>query len=218
LEDISSYRLELIRLKNLPTDQGGLSGSTIAHKATQLREFLTWLEKQFPPSKRLQDLASYLQLPKGVTAKRLNERQRDVPSLENAHEMVTRLPTSTLRELRDQAMVAFAFVSGLRAAALTSFRIKHLDLENRSVLQDGQDMRAKNGKCFRVYWFPRTEPLQDIFLNWIEKLKELGFESDDAVFPKHSDLRIKAIRQKTVEPMKSEDAIAGAFLTASNIN
>ncbi len=62
-------------------------------------------------------------------------------------------------ERRDRAMVATTFVSGLRVGALTSLRLKHLDMDAKEVIQDGREMRAKNGKSFRVFWFPRTEDL-----------------------------------------------------------
>lgn len=136
-------------------------------------------------------------------------------SLEDAWRMVDAIPVKTLVECRDRAMVAFSYVSGLRAGALTSVRVKHLDLEKRTVEQDATDMRAKNGKSYRANWFPRTESFQEVFIAWLEELKGLGFKTQDGVFPATKDLKHPSSGMQSVEPLESSRPLQVAFTRVS---
>lgn len=83
-------------------------------------------------------------------------------------------------------------------------------------MQDASDMEAKNSKSYRVRWFPRTENFQEIFLEWIEELKVLGFCRRDGVFPASGDLRKRpADLECVVEPIQTARPLQAAFASAS---
>ena len=97
--------------------------------------------------------------------------------------MARNMPDRTRIDRRNRAIFAFAFVTGFRASALISLRLRHVDISGKRAIQDGTDVRAKNGKSYTANWFPQTESLQQFVVFWIDELRSIGIESDDALFP-----------------------------------
>ncbi|RYG90992.1 hypothetical protein EU803_13490 [Loktanella sp. IMCC34160] len=191
-----------------------LSVGTVRHKMSYLHMFLVWLRGQKGYRRLSGSLADGCALPKAFGQAPINAA-RPYPTLDEANEMVQSMPSATLLQRRDRAMVAFAFISCLRAAALTTLRWQHVDLVNKRVTQDARTMRAKNGKSFVVQWFPWTEPLQEVFLIWAEETRALGFGPEDAVFPAEKDLDRHRRTPGSREPMATETALREAFNRAS---
>jgi len=129
--------------------------------------------------------------------------------------MVAGMPVGSLRERRDQAIVAMAFLSGFRATALVNLRVRHVELENAQVIHDGRSLKGKNGKNFVVSFFPRTDSLERIVREWIETVVRLGYGEDDALFPDHRHLVHKLGRRRHIEPMRSAGSVTRAFRAAS---
>ena len=81
--------------------------------------------------------------------------------------------------------MAFTLLTGARDTAITSFKIKHVDLVNCSVFQDAREVKTKFSKTFTTYFFPVGELPIQILTEWVEHLKtELLFSHDDPLFPK----------------------------------
>ncbi|MDO6483535.1 tyrosine-type recombinase/integrase [Shimia thalassica] len=211
----AAYRDHLVRLAISPKDQGGLSNSTVRHRAAHLSLFFKWLRGQKGYRCLSASLPDYFALPRGATAKNSRKEPKAYLTIEDAWRMVEAMPCASLAERRDRAMIAFCYVSGLRVGAPTSVRLKHLDLEKKAVLQDANEMAAKNGKTYRAKWFPRTDLFQGVFLDWVKDLKALGFQSQDGVFPAIQDLRHHAIRTGCIEPLESGRPLQTAFCRAS---
>ncbi|MFD2738036.1 tyrosine-type recombinase/integrase [Sulfitobacter aestuarii] len=214
-KDAGAYRDHLVKLGQLQKPEGGLSSSTIRHRVAHLRAFFQWLCHQDGYRRLSGNIPAYFELPRASRAKTLPRDDRDFLTIEEAESMVRKMPGKTRVERRDRAMVAFAYVSGLRASALASLRLKHVDIEKKEVVQDAREMEAKNGKSFRVYWFARTDVFQDIFLAWLEELLEWGFEPRDAVFPDASNLTERSPELARVEPMRTARALQAAFQRAT---
>jgi site-specific recombinase XerC len=58
--------------------------------------------------------------------------------VEQIRHVLASMPATTDLERRDRALIAFTIVSGARADALASFRLRHLNLETRMVFQDAR--------------------------------------------------------------------------------
>lgn len=218
-EDADCYRDFLIGKALLPKEQGGLSRSTVSKKAGQLAAFFAWLVKQ-PGYRRMnQMLPEYFELPRKALAKALELAPRAYPKFSEVPPMLAAMPCTTLQQRRDRAMVAFAFITGLRAAALTSLRLRHLNMERREVFHNGAELRAKNSKSFMVDWFPKTEALQPYFIDWVDELRALGFRPCDAVFPACGDLPEAggeiSVNHPEIVPMRSQAAVSQAFEVAT---
>ena len=77
------------------------------------------------------------------------------------------MPTYTVLERRDRAVVAFALASGARDNAIASFSLKHIDLAARTVFQDAREVRTKNAKTFTSTFFPVGGDIEAIVAEWI---------------------------------------------------
>ncbi|MEP5170926.1 MAG: site-specific integrase [Shimia thalassica] len=214
-QDAGAYRDHLVKLRVLSKETGGLSNSTVRHRASHLAAFFKWLRGQTGYRRLSASLPDYLALPRNTSALPLARDQRLFPSMDEAWHMVDLMPGQTIVQRRDRAMVAFAFVCGLRAGALTSLRIKHLNLDRRTVVQDASEMRAKNGKSYCATWFPRTEAFRDVFVYWVQELEALGFQAEDALFPEIKDLVPRSPQEFAVSPLATSRALQTAFARAS---
>ncbi|MEQ3626178.1 MAG: site-specific integrase, partial [Marinobacter sp.] len=209
------YRDHLVRLLASPKEQGGLSGSTVRHRASQLKAFFEWLRGQEGYRRISTNIPDYFALPRSASAPQSKQRPKEYPTLDEAWRMIELMPQASVLQRRDRAMVAFAFISGFRGAALTALRRKHLDLDSLSVVQDAGDVPAKNGKSYRAKWFPRTKRFQDVFLLWVQELKDFGFEPQDALFPNGTNLQARVQSKAPVEPLASSRPLQNAFAKAS---
>lgn len=48
-------------------------------------------------------------------------------------------------------MIAFAILSGARDGAIATFRLKHVDIDARTVFHDGRAVKTKARKIFKSY-------------------------------------------------------------------
>lgn len=209
------YRAHLLRLLDAPAERGGLSGSTVRHRVSHLRAFVDWLRGQDGHRRLSANIPDYLALPRRASASPGKEQPKEYPTLDEAWRMVELMPQASALQRRDRAMVAFAFISGFRAATLTALRFKHVDFDGLSVVQDARDVPAKNGKTYRATWFPRTEAFREVFLSWAQELEELGFQPQDALFPDGKNLVARASNAAPVEPLASSKPLQDAFAKAS---
>src|SRR5208283_2311291 len=125
--------------------------STLKH----LRHFFLWLSREpgFRSALNSND-ANYftpLEQDRRIAGAR---RERPVPTLEEINATLAGMPFNTLVEKRDRAAIAFAIVSGARIAAIASFRLKHVNLEARTIFHDGRDVETKGRKTFTSTFFP----------------------------------------------------------------
>lgn len=215
-EDVVGFRDTLKASVEVINDKP-LSISTVRHRASHLKSFLEWLIEQKGYQGLNKSLPGYLALPKKFDAAVLSERERDIPSVSEAVQMVEGMPAWTLKERRDRAMVAIAFLAALRADTVTSLRIKHLDRSARIVVQDARFSRTKNGKSLRVKFFPLPEIFAKVVCDWKRELLGLGFSGEDAMFPEERFLAVRgaSVQGRSVPVMASTHAISQAFEVAS---
>ena len=106
-----------------------------------------------------------------------------MPSLDDIRMALAAMPTRTVLERRDRAVIAFALASGARDNAIASFSLKHIDIAARTVFHDARDVRTKNAKTFTSTFFPVGGDIEAIVAEWIGELVAQGFEPDDPLFP-----------------------------------
>ena len=95
------------------------------------------------------------------------------------------MPTGTVIERRDRAVVAFTIVTGMRDNAIASLRLKHIDLDRELVVQDPLEVRTKFSKKIITYFFPVREDLKQVVVDWVRSLREdLLYGNDDPFFPR----------------------------------
>ena len=213
--DIGTYRRLLLEKGEKTREDGGLSSSTIRHRISHLRSFFAWLIKVDGYKRLDANISEYFVLPRKNMAKVLPRSGKTTPSIDDALAMIHAMPTKTRAQRRDQAIIACAFLTGLRAAALSTLRLKHLDCEAKTAVQDALEMRAKNGKSFTICWFPVPRSISEVVIQWkIELIKE-GFKCDDSLFPDVRYLSKKKRCGETIPPQRTAAAVNRAFKLAS---
>lgn len=214
--DVSRFR-EHLKSSAETFGEDRLSVSTVRHLVSHLKSFFDWLVEQTCFRNMDRTLPSYFALPKKFDATVLAEDAKPVPTEEEAILMVEHMPIETIKQRRDRAMVAIAFLAALRADTITSLRIRHLESEKRIVVQDARRSRTKNGKSLRIKFFPVPPLFAEVVVAWKEELVGLGFGADDALFPdeKHLSGNIDSSQSHFVLPMSSVNAVSFAFRSAS---
>ena len=111
--------------------------------------------------------------------------KRDVafPTVEEIERVIKAMPARTDVETRNRALVAFALITAARNAALTSFKVRHVDLACGFVDQDARDVKTKNSKTFRTYFVPISELATTVVEHWIRFRIENGASGDAPLFP-----------------------------------
>ena len=191
-KDFASFHAEQARrFKRLlgeainPATNRPLAKATIRARLMAVKAFVRWLSQQpgYKSKVRYHD-AEYFNLSANDSRIATARRERPVPELDQIHRTIAAMPSATVIEMRDRALLAFAILTGARDNALASFSLKHVDLDRRLVHQDARDVRTKFRKSFTTWFFPVGGDAEAIVREWIAYLtRELGFDPDDPLFP-----------------------------------
>ncbi|MEO6093441.1 MAG: site-specific integrase [Novosphingobium sp.] len=162
-----------------------LSRATVNSTLSALRSFFVWLAGQPGYKSRLSYAdADYFNLAETEVRIAKAARHKPFPTLEQVHHVLSAMPAATDIELRNRALIAFALLTGARDGALSSFRLKHVDLAQGRVDQDARDVRTKASKTFSTWFFPVGGDALRIVEDWCQHLRTaLLWGDDDALFP-----------------------------------
>ncbi|WP_417620972.1 site-specific integrase [Parasphingorhabdus sp.] len=163
-----------------------LSRATVHSTLSALKAFFIWLAGQPGyKSKLAYDDAQYFNLSDKDVRIAKASRQKPVPTLEQIHHVLASMPADSDIELRNRALIALAILTGARDGALSSLRLKHIDLAEGVVHQDARDVRTKASKSFSTWFFPVGGDALEIVTGWCEHLRDtLLWGEDDPLFPK----------------------------------
>lgn len=162
-----------------------LSKSTMRAILATMREFTIWLSQQdgFRSRIRASD-ADYFKLSRRDEAEARAAPPRAAPGIKQAKRALDLMPQTTPREKRDKAIFALLCLTGVRVGALISLRIKHIDLEEKSVTQNPREVATKFGKSVHTFFakgFPEAETALAEWMAYLED--EALFGPDDPLFP-----------------------------------
>jgi integrase len=182
-EQAVAFKRHLAEERNKRTKER-LSKATLVSTLNALRQFFLWLADQRGYKSRLnREDADYLRASLKDVATAKAPRQKRVPSLEEIAAVVRAMPNGTPVELRDRAIVAFIILTGARDDAAASFRMKHLDIEQRVLSQRASEARTKFAKTFDSWFFPVGLEFEAIVIEWKKYLLASGFGPEDPLFP-----------------------------------
>lgn len=161
-----------------------LSKATLLASLTQLQKFFFWLAGQ-PGYKGLNYSDSdYFNLSEKDVRVATAHREQRSPTLEQVKHVIEVMPRVSEIERRNRALVAFTLLTGARDSATASMKLKHVDLEGRSVFQDARDVKTKFSKTFTTYFFPVGDDIVAIVTEWVRYLvRERLWSGDDSLFP-----------------------------------
>ena len=162
-----------------------LSKATLHSTLQALRHFFLWLADQPGyKSKIAYSDAEYFNLSEKETRIARAHREPAIPTLEQIHHVLSLMPTGSDIKRRNRALFAFCILTGARAAALASLRLKHVDLAQELLFQDAREVNTKFSKTFTTWFFPVGGEALVIVTDWIEHLRQdLLWGEDDPLFP-----------------------------------
>jgi len=164
------------------------SVTTQYHHLRHLKGFFTWLSGQPGYKSRISlDNVSYLCLEKKKVREALGPRRVDFPSLEYVIQLAGSIEVETEIDRRDQALIAFLLLSGMRDKAVCTLPLGCFDPVTHEIQQDpSSGVDTKFGKPNISYLFRFDERLLNYILEWAEYLRERKlFGSADPLFPRN---------------------------------
>ena len=183
-EQAVAFKAKLAAALNARTGER-LSKSTVLATVRDLRAFFFWLAHLpgFRSAIAYAD-ADYFNLSDKDVAVARARREVRVPTLEQVRHVLSAMPSATVLERRDRALMAFAMLTGARVGALASFQLGHVDLAGGFVEQDARAVRTKAAKSFRTYFMPVDADALGIVSGWVEELARDHLRGpNDPLFP-----------------------------------
>lgn len=190
--DFKKFRIEQAvkfhdRLNNEISKATGkpLSKSTIRAVLAANKDFIFWLADQSGYKSRIRHSdADYFNMDAKGARVASASRETPYPSMEMARHAFSYMPETTGIERRNKAMFAFFMLTGARDGAVSSLRIKHINMFDGCVYQDAREVRTKNAKTFTTYFLPVDPDYLACFTAWVNYLKtDALFGPDDPLFP-----------------------------------
>ena len=186
MEQAKGFKRWLIKQENAKGEL--LSLSTVRSTLKILRDFFSWLALHPQYIRKIDGrAAAYLRLSNNQERAGRATKELPVPSIEEVHKVLEAMPHSTEIEKCARAVIAFMALTGVRDAALISLKMKDVDKGKKEVWQDPKHVKTKNRKAISTFFMPFDPLWQDIVMEWLDYAEqELGFKSDDPLFPKQA--------------------------------
>lgn len=190
-KDFAKYHIEQARKfkRDLAAQTNSETGKPLAKSTTRsrlmaLKAFFQWLAGQAGYRRIAYADAEYFNPSANDVRIASAKRDRPIATVEQFRDVALSIRVGTDIDRRDQALIAFAPLSGARDDAIASLAIGHVDLDRRIVFQDARSVRTKNRKTITSSFFPVGADLEAIVVDWIAFLKsEMRFGADDPLFP-----------------------------------
>ncbi len=205
-----------------------LSKSSCRAIMATLREFTFWLSQQEGFRRRIKMAdADYFRLSLRDEAEARAAPERPAPSISQAKRALALMQEDNPRALRDKALFALLCLTGVRVAVLVSLKIKHVDIEEKSIKQNPREVATKFGKNIDTFFAKDFADAEAVLAKWIAHLDETAlYGPNDPLFPAtankpQSNMGFKAIgferrHWTTTEPVRKivNAAFANAGLQA----
>lgn len=184
-EQAVGFKSHLAKQVNQQTGKT-LSKATMNSTLRSLKAFMQWLALQPGFKSRINYTdAEYFNLSSKDARVATARRDRPVPTLEQIKRVISLMPSDSVIQRRNRALIAFTLLTGARDSAIASLKLKHVDLQAGNVYQDAREVKTKASKTFATYYFPVGDEVRKIVQDWVIYLRqELLFGNDDPLFPK----------------------------------
>ena len=179
------FKTHLDRARNSRTGKP-LSVSTIDATLAYVRAFVHWLAGQSGYKSRISyDDAAYFNNTRKAARAAHTQRMIPYPSMEQCLHAFQAIPEGDKYQMRDKALFAFLMLTGARISAVATLRLKHINLFDGHVFQDGREVATKNAKTIDTWFFPVDPLYRECFERWVTILREKEMFGDtDPLFPR----------------------------------
>lgn len=189
-----------------------LSLSVKASTLAALKDFFAWLAWQpgFKSKIHVPDI-DYFSLSNKDAATAKAVKLRDFPSLEQIRAVIAAMPSGTVVERRNRALVAFTILTGIRDRAMASLCLRHVDIAKNPPLvrQEPDRVATKFSKSIVTYFFPIDENITQIAVEWVRELQQVHlFAPNDPLFPRTKVVQgnSREFQAGGIEPKHRSDA------------
>jgi integrase/recombinase XerD len=162
-----------------------LSKATLYGTLKAVQAFFVWLSREPGYRRHVNEAdAAYFRPNDNDARIATARRDRPAPSLVQVQHVIRAMPTVTVTDRRDRALVALILLTGARDMAVASLKVKRLDLSRRELSQDARDVKTKRAKTFKTQFFPVGDEAIEALAAWHAELTGvLLFGPDDPLFP-----------------------------------
>jgi integrase len=192
-DDFSNYNkskavafTEWLAVRPAKTKLGTISLVTQYNYLRRVKKFFVWLSEQPGyKSKIVKDDVDFLRLSKKDARIAQSGTTKKMPTFEEVKKIIEGIGAENEIDMRDRALICFAFITGARISAIISLKMKNFDKTTNSIDQNpGDGVKTKNSKRILTTFFPIgwDEP-EKYFTEWYEYLESKGFQSDYPIFP-----------------------------------
>lgn len=183
-EQAVAFKKSLINTKGAGSGEP-LAKATILSTLNAIKAFLAWLRFQpgYKSCIHKHDI-DYLNLSEKETRAAKAAKTKSFPTLEQVRAALFAMPNETDIEKRDRALFAFTILTGMRDSAITSLKIKHIDLRREYVDQNPTEVKTKFSKKIDTFFFPVGDDIKAVFVDWVALLRDEKLYGMDApLFP-----------------------------------
>lgn len=162
-----------------------LSKATLAAILRDLKAFFEWLSREpgYRSKVHFSDADYFNQSEKDAAVARA-KREKKIPTVAQVERVLEAMPTDTVLQRRDRALIAFTALTAARVGALASFQIGHVNVEELFVDHDARQVRTKFAKSFRTFFMPVCSGAVEIIVAWIKELRDDHLWNEvDPLFP-----------------------------------
>jgi integrase/recombinase XerD len=164
-----------------------ISLTTVYHILRHLRGFFLWLASEPGFRSRIKvDSVSYLSLGQNLNRQATSSKFTSYPTLEHVLQLVMSVDSTDEVAKRDQAIIAFLFLSGMRDLAIATLPIGCFDRETLLIDQDpakGVHTKFRKTIITKIPCF--DQHLLRIVIEWHEYLvSSRRFQQTDPFFPR----------------------------------
>lgn len=184
-EQAREFKDALAKASN-PRTGAPISLSTISTTLGLVKGFFFWLVRR-PGFQKVLGYADVEYFNNNRKDNRAAHAERSIPfpSTKAAYHAFQAMPDGTEMQRRDKAIFAFVIITGARAAAVASLRLKHINLIDDHVYQDAREVKTKAAKTITTWFFPMHPDHLEYFTAWVNYLRdEKMYGPEDALFPK----------------------------------
>lgn len=192
-EDFSNYNkskavafTEWLSSRSSKTISGKISLVTQYNYLRRVKKFFRWLsERPGYKSKVLKNDIDFLRLSKKDVRIAQSGTTKKTPTFEEVKKIIKGINPKNEIDLRDRALICFAFITGARISAIISLKMKNFDKKSKEIDQNpGDGVKTKNSKKILTTFFPIgwNDP-EEYFIQWYEYLESKGSKPDDPIFP-----------------------------------
>ncbi|RJQ61552.1 MAG: site-specific integrase [Stygiobacter sp.] len=177
-----------------------ISKPVIKTYCQDVKAFFEWLRKQPGIKRKLSSIdLVYFDLSSEVLAEIKTPPKVKYPTLRDVKALVGSIPTNTVIELRDRAIISFTFLCGSRIKAMLTSTIGDVNFDEKYVTQfPSKGTKTKFSKQLILKMHDLDEELFKNIIEWIKVLRTMGFKDKDPLFP-----RLKLNREKFLGFSKS---------------